>query len=415
MALWGHPDFRRLWTGDTISQFGANVGTTVVPLLAAGVLNATPFEMGLLAAASTMAFLVIGLPAGVWVDRMRRKPLMVAMDVARAALMLSVPVAWWLDLLGLPQLIVVSLAVGVCTVFFDVAYQSYLPSLVGRGQLVEGNSKLQASLSVAEVSGPAIGGYAAQFLGAANGVLATGLGYLSSAFFLVRIQTVEPAPERHPDPHLRREIMEGLRFVFGNVTLRMIVACTGTSNFFHGIQNAVMILFLLQTVGLSEGTAGLVLSAGGVGGVLGAAFAYRIGLLVGQARMIWLIPLLTWPFTLALPFVSDGWGLVLPMVGAAVSVFGIVVYNVGQVSYRQAICPDHLLGRMNASVRFVVWGTIPLGGLVGGLLGDGLGIVPTLWVAAVGQCLAVLWVLLSPLRGRADVTAAADATGTGAH
>ncbi|MGW6933887.1 MFS transporter [Lentzea sp. NPDC054927] len=403
MALWGHPDFRRLWIGDTISQFGANVGMTVVPLLAAGVLNATPFEMGLLSAASMMAFLLIGLPAGVWVDRMRRKPLMIAMDVARAALLLSVPVAWWFGLLGLPQLIVVSLAVGVCTVFFDVAYQSYLPSLVGRGQLVEGNSKLQASLAVAEVSGPAIGGYAAQFLGAANGVLATGVGYLSSAFFLFRIRTVEPAPERHPDPHLRREIAEGLRFVFSNVTLRMIVATTGTSNFFHGIQNAVFILFLLNTVGLSEGTAGLLLSSGGVGGVLGAAFAYRIGKLVGQARMIWLIPLLTWPFTLTLPFVSDGWGLVLPMAGSAVSVFGIVVYNIGQVSYRQAICPDHLLGRMNASIRWVVWGSTPLGALLGGGLGTWIGIVPTLWIALAGSVGGMVWVLLSPLRSMRDL------------
>ncbi|MFD5831498.1 MFS transporter [Lentzea sp. NPDC060358] len=413
MTLWGHPDFRRLWMGDTISQFGATVGMTVIPLLAAGALNATPFEMGLLAAASTMAFLVIGLPAGVWVDRMRRKPLMVAMDVARAALMLSVPVAGWLGLLDLPQLIVVSLAVGVCTVFFDVAYQSYLPSLVGRGQLVEGNSKLQASLSVAEVSGPAIGGYAAQFLGAANSVLATGLGYLSSALFLVRIKTAEPAPERHPDPHLRREIMEGLRFVFGNTTLRMIVACTGTSNFFHGIQNAVMVLFLLQTAGLSEGTAGLVLSAGGVGGVLGAAFAHRIGLAVGQARMIWLVPVLTWPFTLALPFVSDGWGLVLPMACLAVTSFGVVVYNVGQVSYRQAICPDHLLGRMNASIRWVVWGTTPLGALLGGVLGSWLGIVPTLWVSLAGSVSGVVWVLLSPLRSMRDLptTSSVDAHG----
>jgi len=408
MTLWGHQDFRRLWAGDTISQFGSTVGMTVIPLLAAGVLNATPFEMGLLAAAGTMAFLLIGLPAGVWVDRMRRKPLMIAMDVVRALLMLSVPVAWWLGVLDLPQLILVSLAVGVCTVFFDVAYQSYLPSLVGRDQLVEGNSKLQASMSVAEVSGPAIGGYVAQFLGAANGVLATGLGYLSSAFFLFRIKRVETTPERHAAPNLRREVAEGLRFVFGNVTLRMIVACTGTSNFFHGIQNAVMILFLLQTARLSEGTAGLVLSAGGVGGVLGAALAYRIGVLIGQARMIWLVPVLTWPFTLTLPFISDGWGLVLPMVGLAVSVFGIVVYNVGQVSYRQAICPDHLLGRMNASVRWVVWGATPLGALGGGALGSWIGIVPTLWVSLVGSVLGMVWVVLSPLRTMRDLPTGAS-------
>ncbi|MFI6100494.1 MFS transporter [Lentzea sp. NPDC051213] len=405
MALWGHHDFRRLWAGDTISQFGSIVGMTVIPLLAAGVLDATPFEMGLLAAAGTMAFLIIGLPAGVWVDRMRRKPLMIAMDVVRAVLMLTVPVAWWFGVLDLPQLIVVSLAVGVCTVFFDVAYQSYLPSLVGRDQLVEGNSKLQASMSVAEVSGPAIGGYAAQFLGAANGVLATGLGYLSSAFFLFRIKTVEPPPERHASPDLRREVAEGLRFVFGNVTLRKIVACTGTSNFFHGIQNAVMILFLLQVAGLSEGTAGLVLSAGGIGGVVGAALSFRLGQLIGQARMIWLIPLLTWPFTLFLPFISDGWGLVLPMVGLAVNVFGIVVYNVGQVSYRQAICPDQMLGRMNASVRWVVWGTTPLGALAGGALGSWLGIVPTLWISLAGSVLGLLWVLFSPLRTMRDLPA----------
>jgi predicted MFS family arabinose efflux permease len=410
MALWGHHDFRRLWIGDTISQFGSSIGITVIPLLAAGVLNATPFEMGLLAAASQMAFLLIGLPAGVWVDRMRRKPLMLAMDVARAALLLSVPLAWWLGGLGLPQLIVVSLAVGVCTVFFDVAYQSYLPSLVGRDQLVEGNSKLQASLSVAEVSGPAIGGYVAQFLGAANGVLATGLGYLSSAFFLFRIKAVEPAPERHPDPHLRREVMEGLRFVFSNRTLRMIVATTGTSNFFHGIQQAVMILFLLNVAGLSEGMAGVFLSAGGVGGVLGAAVAYKLGQLVGQARMIWLIPLLTWPFILLLPFASPGWGVVLPMLGSAVSVFGIVVYNIGQVSYRQAICPDHLLGRMNASIRWVVWGSTPIGALVGGGLGTWLGVVPTLWIALIGSVAGMVWVLLSPLRTMRDLpTAPAEA------
>lgn len=408
MTLWGHHDFRRLWAGDTISQFGSTIGMTVIPLLAAGVLNATPFEMGLLAAAGTMAFLLIGLPAGVWVDRMRRKPLMIAMDVVRALLMLSVPVAWWLGVLDLPQLILVSLAVGVCTVFFDVAYQSYLPSLVGREQLVEGNSKLQASLSVAEVSGPAIGGYFAQFLGAANGVLATGLGYLSSAFFLFRIKAVEPAPERHASPNLRREVAEGLRFVFDNVTLRMIVACTGTSNFFHGIQNAVMILFLLQVAGLSEGTAGLVLSAGGVGGVVGAAFAHRLGLLLGQARMIWLIPLLTWPFTLTLPFISDGWGIVLPMIGLAVSVFGIVVYNVGQVSYRQAICPDHLLGRMNASIRWVVWGSTPLGALLGGVLASWIGIVATLWISLVGSVLGMVWVLLSPLRTMRDLPTGAS-------
>ena len=403
MSLWSHRDFRLLWVGNTTSQFGATVGRTVLPLLAAGALAATPFEMGVLSAAGSAAFLLIGLPAGVWVDRLSRRPVMLVADLARAALMLSVPVAWWLGVLTLVQLVVVALLVGAATVMFDVAHQSYLPSLVRRDQLVEGNAKLESSRAVAQVSGPAVAGGVAQGVGAANGVLATGLGYLVSALFLLRVRTPEPRPERPEKPGLRHEVAEGLRFVFGHRSLRAVVGCTGTANFFGGIGTAVTVLFLVRELGLSEGVVGLVLSAAGVGGVLGALTAGWWTRRFGQVRTIWLSALVTFPFGLLIPLGGADWRMVLLVLGEVGSAYGVIVYNIAQVSYRQSICPDRLLGRMNASIRFVVWGALPLGGLVGGALGGGIGVTPTLWVAVGGQAVAVLWVLLSPLRAMRDV------------
>ncbi|MFJ6674124.1 MFS transporter [Actinosynnema sp. NPDC091369] len=405
MSLWSHRDFRLLWAGDTISQFGSAIGRTVLPLLAVGALAATPFEMGVLSAAGTAAFLLIGLPAGVWVDRLSRRPVMLVADFTRAALLLSVPVAWWLGVLTLAQLVVVALLVGAATVLFDIAYQSYLPALVGRDQLVEGNSKLEASRAVAEVSGPAAAGGVAQAVGAAFGVFATAVGYVASAVFLLRIRTVEPPPRQPDKPGLRHEVAEGLRFVFGHRSLRAIVGCTGTANFFGGMAAAVLMLFLVRELGLSEGVVGLVLSTAGIGGVLGALTVNRWNARFGQTTVIWLSGLVTWPFGVLVPFGAADWRIVFVLLGEAAVAYGATVYNIAQVSYRQSICPDHLLGRMNASIRFVVWGAMPLGGLVGGVLGGGIGVTATLAVGMACQAASVLWVVLSPLRGRDAVAA----------
>ncbi|KAA2254859.1 MFS transporter [Solihabitans fulvus] len=409
-SLWRHRDFRQLWTGDTISQFGTMVGNTAIPLLAVGVLAATPFQMGLLTAAETAAFLLIGLPAGAWVDRMRRRPLMLRADFARAALLLSVPVAWWAGVLGLAQLIAVALLTGVCTVFFDVAYQSYLPSLVGRDQLMDGNAKLQASQTVAQVSAPAVAGGLVQAVGAASAVLATGLGYLSSALFLLRIRAQEPAPERRAARNLRAEIAEGLRFVVGNPLLRAIAACTGSTNFFLSMQQSLLVLFLARDLGLSAGEIGGVFAVSSLGGVAGALTSGWWSRTFGQARVIWLVGLVTLPLGLLIPLAGRGWLVVLAVLGSASAGYGAVVYNVAQVSFRQAICPDRLLGRMNASIRFLVWGTMPLGGLLGGLLGGWIGVRETLWVSAVGTAAAISWVLFSPLRHMRDLPKSTEET-----
>jgi predicted MFS family arabinose efflux permease len=404
-SLWFHPDFRRLWAGDTVSQLGTFVGQTAIPLLAATVLAASPFEMGVLTAAENAAFLLIGLPAGVWVDRMRRRPLMLRADFARAALLCTVPAAWWTGVLTLTQLIVVSLLVGVGTVFFDVSYQSYLPSLVGRDQLMEGNAKLQASQSTALVTGPGIGGGLAQLAGAANAVLVTGAGYLASGLFLLRIKTTEPEPEPHDGTSLHSRIAEGLRFVFGNPALRAITLCTALGNFGGTILESMRILFLTRNLGLSPGAVGALMTMLGVGGVLGALTAGFWIRRIGQARSIWLVPLVTWPAELLTPLAQPGWRITLAMAGMAVMSYGVIIYNVAQVSYRQAICPDRLLGRMNASVRFVVWGTMPLGGLAGGALGAWLGVRGTLWVSGVLLVVPLLPLLLSPLRKMRDIPA----------
>jgi MFS family permease len=402
-TLWFHPDFRRLWASDTVSQAGTFVGQTAIPLLAATVLAASPFEMGLLAAAENAAFLLIGLPAGVWVDRRRRRPLMLRADFARAALLCTVPLAWWAGALTLAQLVVVALLVSVGTVFFDVSYQSYLPSLVGRGQLLEGNAKLQASQSTAQVVGPGLGGGLAQLVGAANTVLATGLGYLTSGLFLLRIKATEPEPEPHGDARLRTQVAEGLRFVFGNPTLRAITLCTATANLGNTIFGSMQILFLTRDLGLSSAAVGALLTALGLGGVLGALTAGWWTRHVGQARSIWLVPVVTWPFQALVPLAEPGWRVGLVVVGMAMLSYGVIVYNVAQVSYRQAICPDRLLGRMNATVRFVVWGTMPIGGLIGGVLGEWLGVRGALWVGCVVLVAPMAVLVFSPLRKMRDI------------
>ncbi|MEV4054308.1 MFS transporter [Amycolatopsis sp. NPDC049688] len=411
-SLFRHADFRRLFAGDTASQFGVFVGNTAVPLLAAVTLAATPFEMGLLTAAETLAFLLIGLPAGVWVDRLRRRRVMLTADFVRFALLLSVPVSWWAGVLTLAQLLAVVLFVGIATVFFDIAYQSYLPSLVGREHLMEGNAKLQAVQSTAQIAGPSAAGVLVQLVNAASTVLVTSLGFLTSALCLLRIRTREPAPERDGHARLLPQIAEGLRFVFSDKPLRAIVGTTATANFFGGAFAAVQVLFLTRTVGLPPAAVGVLLAIGGAGGILGAVCSAAVTRRLGQSRAIWLVPLVTMPGHLLIPLAGPDWRLGLAGLGLVAGGFGIIVYNVAQVSYRQAICPDRLLGRMNASVRFVVWGTLPLGGLLGGGLGEWLGLRGAMWVAVAGEVASVLWVVCSPLRHMRDLPTEAKSGST---
>jgi MFS family permease len=398
LGLLREHDFRQLFVADTISQLGTQISMLALPLVAVLALHASPFEVGLLAACETAAFLLVGLPAGAWVDRMRRRNVLIGGDLGRAVVLGSVPVAWWLGGLSMPQLYAVGLLNGVLTVFFDVAYQSYLPHLVGRANLVEGNAKLEAVRGVNQIAGPTVAGLVIQWLTAPVAVAVDAVSFLGSALFVGLIRKREPLPERKPDAHLGREIGEGLRFVLGNRLLRSIAMCTGSSNLLSAITAAMVIVLFARDLRLSPGTIGFVMSFGAVGGLIGALTATKVAAWLGQGPAIWVPIAVSGPFGLLIPLAQRGWLLWAAAFGFLVYWFGAVVYNIGQVSFRQGLTPERLLGRMNATMRFLVWGTLPLGGLLGGVLGDTIGVRPALWVAAIGGLFTFLPVFLSPLR-----------------
>ncbi len=371
-------DFRQLYVADTVSQLGTQVSMLALPLVAVRSLNASNFEMGILAACETLAFLLIGLPAGAWVDRLRRRNVLIFGDIGRAVVLGSVPLAWWADVLTMPQLYVVALLTGVLTVFFDVSYQSYLPHLVGRDKLVEGNSKLEAVRAVNQLAGPPLAGGLITALTAPFAVALDAVSFLGSALFVGRIRKQEEKPERKADAHLGREIMEGLHFVLGNRMLRSIAACTGSSNLFSSIAGAMIIVLLARDLHLNAAVIGLFTSISAIGGMVAALCATRIAKWLGQGQTIWISIAVTSPFGLLWPVAQRGWLLWAAAFGAGVYWFGAVVYNITQVSFRQGLTPERLLGRMNATMRFLVWGTLPIGGFIGGVLGKFIGVRPDL-------------------------------------
>ncbi|MEZ3162182.1 MFS transporter [Microbacterium sp. BWT-B31] len=397
-SLWRDRNFLTLWTGQTFAQFGAQITELSIPVLAVLLLNASEFEVGVLSAANVAAFLVVGLPAGAWIDHLRKRHVMIWADGVRAVALGCLPVLWALDLLEMWHLYAVALVVGVATVFFDVSYQSIIPSLVRPKQIAEANGKLQASYEVANIAGPGIGGWLIGLVSAPFAILTTvGTYVLSFVALLLTRDHEQPraADDRAPILH---EIWEGLRFVFTEKLLRRIVGTTSTSNFFNWISGTMLPIFILRELGLSAASMGVIFSLGAVGGLLGAIATPHIVKRIGEARAI---PVATVAFSIIpifIPVATLVPAIAFPLLvvqGFAAS-FCVLLYNITQVTFRQRITPPRLLGRMNASVRFVVWGVMPIAALLSGLLGTWLGVVPTMWIGAVGQVLAGLFVLTGP-------------------
>lgn len=396
-SLFHHRDFRLLWMGDTVSVFGMQLVGFALPLLAVQLLRADELQMGVLAMLHSLAFLLISLPAGAWVDRWRKKRVIIAGDLLRAGLLLTIPAAWLLDVLSMGQLFVVAFAVGCITVFFDVANQSYLPEIVEGEQIGEGNGKLQASQQTAMVAGPAAAGVLVRLVGSPLTIAGTAVCMALSTLLVSRIAHRETQPDPGSRRALRTEIKEGMAFVLGHPLLRRIVACTGMTNLASSAIFALFVLYAVRTLGLSEATLGLVLSVGAVGGVLGAVTSGRFSRLVGEGRAIPVSTLLGGAAMVSVPLASLLPAVPTLLVGHFVMSWAVVVYNITQVSFRQRLCPRPLLGRMNASIRFLVWGPMPVGALLGGVLGQELGIVPTLWIFSGLTLVAALPVLVSPL------------------
>jgi MFS family permease len=404
-SLLRHRDFLKLWTAETISQFGTQVSQLAIPLVAALILGVDEFEFSLIAFFEFLPFILLTLPAGAWVDRLRRRPILVVGDLGRALMLVSIPIAYELGVLSIWQLYVVGFVNGIFTVFFDISYQSYLPSLVDRDQLVDGNGKLEISRTVAQTAGPAIAGGVIAVLTAPLAILVDALSFLGSAIFIFGIRKHEPAPDRHVDEHgaprrgIRGEVAQGLRYVLGNRYLRGIAAATGTSNFFSSLFFATYLLYLVQPP-LSWGPAliGIVFGIGNVGAIVGAFSAMRLSNRFGLGPTIVGSMFISAPALVIIAIAPPEYAVPLIVIGSGLIGLSAVVYNVNQVSFRQAITPLPMQGRMNATMRFIVWGTMPFGTIAGGVLAQALGVQTALWVGAIGSFLAVVPLVITPVR-----------------
>jgi MFS family permease len=400
-GLWGNPDFLKLWGAQAVSAVGSTMTREALPLVAQLTLLASPFEIGVLAAAGAAPVLIVGLPAGVWVDRLRRKPILMAADLGRAALLVTVPLAAWAGVLTIWQLYVVAALAGALTVWFDVADQSFLPTVVREEELIEGNSKLGVTGSVAEIASPALGGLLVQTLSAPFVLLLDAISFLVSAFSLGLIRKSEQPPERDAgEARMMGQIGVGLRLITGSPILRALAVTSATFSFFGGFFMALYGLYVIRDLDLSPFVLGVLVGAGGVGALAGAFLAGRVAKRFGIGPSIVGAMILLGLLQLPVPLVAgpDAWVITVMMTGQLLGDAAIAIYFINELSLRQSMIPGNLLGRASASVQFIVGGVLPLGALLGGLLGELIGIRATLLVSILGTISGGVLLLLSPVR-----------------
>ncbi|MET7969229.1 MFS transporter [Micromonospora sp. NPDC005305] len=406
-GLLRHRDFRLLWAGQTVSAVGSNVTAVALPLVAVAVLDATTFQVAVLTAAAWLPWLLAGLPAGAWVDRVRRRPVMIAADLVSAALFASVPVAALLDLLTVGQLLVVALGAGLARVFFETADQVYLPTLLRPEQVPEGNARLHATQTASYLVGPGLAGLIAQLAGAVTAVLLDAISFLVSALCLSRIRAVEPRPGRPAgSSSLRREVAEGLRFVIRDPYLRVLTVFGAASNIGLTGYQAVLVVFLVRSAGLPAGLVGLLIGLASVGGLVGAALATGLARRLGSARALLVAGALTGPPALLIPLAGPGGRVGWLVLGGALVSLGVAVGNVVKGSFRQTYTPHGLLGRVTVSMQLLNYGTIPLAALLAGALGAAWGPAGAIRVMTAWLALTPLILLAGPLRRRRDLPAA---------
>ncbi|GAA1905669.1 MFS transporter [Streptantibioticus ferralitis] len=400
-----HRDFRLLWCGETAGKFGASVTGVAMPLIAVSNLHASTFEVGLLSAATWSPWLIIGLPVGAWVDRLRRRPIMLVSAAVSLVLFASVPVAAWFGWLSIGLLLGVALLTGTAAVFFQTAYSAYLPSVVEPDDQPEGNAKLHGSASAAQIAGQGSGGLIAQLAGAANGMFANAATFLVSLICLAGIRHREPRLTRsgHRSGSLVGEVGEGLRLIAGDPWLRTLALFGAASNLALMGYQSLQVVFLVRGVGLAPGVVGSLVAAVSTGGVVGAFAARRVAGRVGTARATLLFELGLAVFALLIPLTVGGAGTLLFVTGGFCVSAGVVAGNVIKAGFQQRYCPPDLLGRLTASTAFLSYGTIPLGALLGGALGTVFGARTALWITTAGVPLAALILFFSPIRGARDL------------
>lgn len=409
-GLWRHRDFLRLWTGETVSLFGSEVTELALPLAAVLTLGADAGQLGLLGAVRFAPYLVFTLPAGVIADRVRRRPILVCANLGRALAIGLVPVLAVLGILTFPLLLVVAFAVGVLTVFFDVTYVSYLPSVVCREHLVEGNSRLQASASAAAIGGPGLGGLLVELLTPPIALAVDAVSYLLSALTLASIRARETEPTADANASALEQVAEGFRLLSQHPALRGLAGVAGTYNLFSQWISVLFVLFAIQELGLSPTTLGVVLSAGAAGALVGAVMADPVARWLGIGPALVLAVVLECVVMLPIGLVTGPLPIVLAVLVTVFAVNGcfVTMSSVHALAYRQAVAPHGMLGRISASYRIIGYGGIPLGAVLGGLAGETFGVRTGLVVGSIGLLAAAAFVLVSPLRDvrqlpRADV------------
>lgn len=397
-------DFNLMFAAAVASKAGSEVVFVALPLVAVVTLQASPLEVGLLGAATMAAFLLVSLPAGAWLDRVRRQPVMIIADFVRAVLYASIPVAWWLDSLTIGHLYLVAVFAGIGTVFFDVAAQSYLPTIINAAQLMDGNARLSTVDAASRIIGRGAGGSLSSALTAPGAVLVTAAGYICSALCIIGIRSREAAvASTHLNRQLRTEIREGLHYVLSEKSLRAIAAGGAISNLFSSIAVSMLPILLVRQLGLSGAQVGIFLALSGVGALAGAGIARSCADRLGYGRALWMIPLAVAPFYFLIPNAHRGWLLWLAGGAYFLQSMRMMIDNIIMTTYRQHVTPMALLGRVNASLRFLMWGTIAIGAAASGFLADLLGVRGALLVSASGQAMAWLPVYLSPLRNAREL------------
>ena len=393
------PDFRKLWIGQAISQIGSNITGVGLPLTAVLVLKASPLQMGFLSGAGAAAVLIFGLFAGAWVDRLRRRPILIAADLGRAVVLGIIPLAAMLHRLTIGDLYLVAVASSILTVLFDVAYQAYLPSLIARENILTGNSRLALTESIAQIAGPGIAGILVQLITAPMAMLFDAASFVCSAISVWLIRKPELVPTRTLEPHIGREISEGLGASWRDPLLRALAGRTATSAFFLGFGSSLYFLFAMHELGLTAALLGIIIAIGGTSGLFGAFLAEwlvrRFGFgrtFIGSAVVIGIAMLLI-PLAHGSVAVCSAF-----LIAAQLGDLAWPVYTISERSLRQAITPNHLLGRVNSSMHLLFHGVLPLGALAGGAIAQAVGMRRALLIGAIGVLLSTMWLVFSPVR-----------------
>lgn len=399
-GLWRNPDFMKFWVGQTISVIGSGITGLALPIIAAMTLNATPEQMGVLTALGQIAYLLISLPAGAWIDRTRRRPVMILSDIGRALCLIAIPLISVANLMRIEVLYVIAFIQSILTVLFELAYVAYLPVLASREHIIEANSKLETSRSGAQIAGPAIAGSLIELIGAPLAIIVDGFSFLLSAIALMLVRTQEPEPENTGEKRsMLSDIAEGIRIVSGHPLLRILTIGAALFNFFATIGNPILFLFLIDDLHLEPSSIGLIFTIAGPGTLLGALMARRISERFGLGPAIagsGLIGALGW---LLLPLAQPPAVLSIAMIALGEAILGasIMVFNINVLSLRQSITPDRLLGRVAATQRTLVLGIMPIASILGGFLGGAIGLRPTLFISVIGSMLPGILILITPV------------------